>query len=69
MKVLHLEHGAKHTTAEAEAMAQRYPEADLQFDSRAGGLYGGTGTSFEWPLVAAIARTRRVIMSGGPESR
>jgi phosphoribosylanthranilate isomerase len=65
VKALHFQHGTSHTAADAEAMAARYPEADLLFDSRAGGLYGGTGTSFEWPLVAAIARRRRVIVSGG----
>jgi phosphoribosylanthranilate isomerase len=46
-------------------MAARYPEADLLFDSRAGELYGGTGTSFDWPLVTVIAGRRRVIVSGG----
>lgn len=65
VKALHFQHGAVHTPAEAEAMAERYPGADLLFDSRAHGLYGGTGTSFDWPLVSAIARDRRVIVSGG----
>ena len=46
-------------------MADALPDADLMFDSRAGALYGGTGTPFDWPLVAAIARRRRVIVSGG----
>jgi len=65
VKVLHFERGAAHTAAGAEAMAARYPDADLQFDSRDGALYGGTGTSFSWPLVESIARRRRVIVSGG----
>jgi phosphoribosylanthranilate isomerase len=65
VKALHFERGATHTAAGAEAMAARYPEADLLFDSRDGALYGGTGTSFSWPLVAAIARQRRIIVSGG----
>jgi phosphoribosylanthranilate isomerase len=65
VKALHFEHGAEHTTVDAAAMAARYADADLLFDSRAGGLYGGTGTSFRWPLVEAIARRRRVIVSGG----
>jgi phosphoribosylanthranilate isomerase len=65
VKALHFERGATHTAASAEAMAARYPEADLLFDSRDGALYGGTGTSFSWPLVAAIASRRRIIVSGG----
>ena len=28
-------------------------------------LYGGTGSSFSWPLVEPIARRRRIIVSGG----
>jgi phosphoribosylanthranilate isomerase len=65
VKALHFERGATHTAASAEAMAARYPGADLLFDSRDGALYGGTGTSFSWPLVEAIARRRRIIVSGG----
>jgi phosphoribosylanthranilate isomerase len=65
VKALHFVHGTSYTAAGAEAMAARYPDADLLFDSRAGALYGGTGTSFDWPLVEAIARRRRVIVSGG----
>jgi phosphoribosylanthranilate isomerase len=65
VKALHFERGTTYTAAAAEGMAARYPDADLLFDSRAGALYGGTGTSFSWPLVEAIARRRRVIVSGG----
>jgi phosphoribosylanthranilate isomerase len=65
VKALHFERGANYTAAAADAMADRYPDADLMFDSRAGALYGGTGTAFSWPLVEAIARRRRVIVSGG----
>ena len=65
VKALHFERGATHSAAAAEAMANRYPEADLLFDSRAGALYGGTGTTFSWPLVEAIAHQRRVIVGGG----
>jgi phosphoribosylanthranilate isomerase len=65
VKALHFVHGESYTAAGAEAMAACYPEADLLFDSRAGELYGGTGTSFDWPLVTAIAGRRRVIVSGG----
>jgi phosphoribosylanthranilate isomerase len=65
VKVLHFVHGESYTAASAEAMAALYPDADLQFEPRAGELYGGTGTSFDWPLVAGIAQRRRVIVSGG----
>jgi phosphoribosylanthranilate isomerase len=65
VKALHFQRGTAYTAAAAEEMAERYPAADLMFDSRAGQLYGGTGTSFSWPLVEAIARRRRVIVSGG----
>jgi phosphoribosylanthranilate isomerase len=65
VKALHFVHGESYTAERAAAMAERYPDADLLFDSRSGELYGGTGTSFDWPLVASIARRRRVIVSGG----
>jgi phosphoribosylanthranilate isomerase len=65
VKAVHFEHGVTYTAAGAEAAAERYPQADLLFDSRAGGLFGGTGTTFSWPLVESIARRRRVIVGGG----
>jgi phosphoribosylanthranilate isomerase len=65
VKALHFERYLVHTAADAEAAADRYPDADLMFDSRGAGLYGGTGTTFSWPLVEDVARGRRVIMSGG----
>jgi phosphoribosylanthranilate isomerase len=65
VKALHFERYLVHTPADAEAAADRFPEADLMFDSRGEGLYGGTGTAFSWPLVEGVARRRRVIMSGG----
>lgn len=65
VKALHFEHGGAHSAAGAQAMAERYPAADLLFDSRQGTLYGGTGTAFDWPLVEAIARRRRVVVGGG----
>ena len=65
VKAIHFTSGVEYSAADAEAAAARYPDADLLFDSRAGALYGGTGTSFSWPLVEAIARRRRIIVSGG----
>jgi phosphoribosylanthranilate isomerase len=65
VKALHFERFLVHAPADAEAAADRYPEADLLFDSRGAGLYGGTGATFSWPLVEGVARRRRIIMSGG----
>jgi phosphoribosylanthranilate isomerase len=65
VKTIHFERYLVHTAADAEAEAERYPDADLLFDSRAAGLYGGTGTTFDWSIVAGVAARRRVIMSGG----
>lgn len=65
VKVIHFKAGVDYAPADAEAMAAEYPAADLQFDSRASALYGGTGNTFDWPLVAGIARRRRIIVSGG----
>ncbi len=65
LKALHFERYLVHTPAHAEAAADRYPDADLLFDSRGAGLYGGTGHTFSWPLVEGVARRRRVVMSGG----
>jgi phosphoribosylanthranilate isomerase len=65
VKAIHFTSGTEYTPADAEAAAERYPGADLLFDSRSGALYGGTGTTFSWPLVEGIARRRRIIVGGG----
>jgi phosphoribosylanthranilate isomerase len=65
VKAIHFQAGVAYTAADVDAAAANYPDADLLFDSRAGALYGGTGTTFSWPLVEAIARRRRIIVSGG----
>jgi phosphoribosylanthranilate isomerase len=65
VKAIHFTKGVAYTAADAQTAADAYPDADLLFDSRAGALYGGTGTTFSWPLVEPIARTRRIIVSGG----
>ena len=67
IKAIHVEAGAAFSSGDAEAAAERYPQAELLFDSRARGLYGGTGTTFDWPPLAALARRRRVIVGGGLE--
>ena len=35
------------------------------FDTRTGGLYGGTGKTCDWDLAAAFARRRPLIIAGG----
>jgi len=65
VKAVHIEAGMAYSPADAQAAADRYPQADLLFDSRDRSRYGGTGTTFSWPLVEAVARRRRVIVGGG----
>jgi phosphoribosylanthranilate isomerase len=65
IKAIHFKTDGTYTPADAEAAAAAYEDADLLFDSRAGALYGGTGTPFSWPLVESVARKRRIIVSGG----
>jgi phosphoribosylanthranilate isomerase len=65
VKAIHFERGAIYAAGDVDAAADRFPDADLLFDSRAGALYGGTGTTFAWPLVEAIASRRRIIVGGG----
>lgn len=43
----------------------RYAGAFLLFDARQDGMAGGTGRSFNWDHVAAIAKERRVVVAGG----
>jgi len=59
---------AIHVDPHGTLVAQRaaaFPEATLLFDSRQDGLAGGTGTSFPWEHVVAIARERRAVIAGG----
>jgi phosphoribosylanthranilate isomerase len=42
-----------------------YPNALVLFDSSVAGAFGGTGTTFDWGLVAGFARTRPIVVSGG----
>lgn len=65
IKALHFEAGRSYAPEDADAMAARYPSADLMFDSRVGETFGGTGRLGPWELIAPVARRRRVIVSGG----
>jgi phosphoribosylanthranilate isomerase len=42
-----------------------YGDATILFDARYGGVTGGTGRTFPWDRVAAIARERPVVVAGG----
>ena len=65
IKALHFSPGQSYEPADAQAMADRFPTADVMFDSRVGEKFGGTGTLGPWELIAPVARRRRVIVSGG----
>jgi phosphoribosylanthranilate isomerase len=51
--------------AEFEQVARTYTRATWMLDTRVDGKHGGTGRSFDWKLAKALARERRVIISGG----
>jgi phosphoribosylanthranilate isomerase len=45
--------------------ADRYGGEYLLVDARTAGKRGGTGTTFDWSLVADLARTRKLVLAGG----
>ncbi len=45
--------------------AARYPGELLLVDAKVNGELGGTGQSFDWGLVAGLARARHLILAGG----
>ncbi len=65
VKVLHIERTADRLPDDVATLAEAFPSAEIQFDSRYGSLYGGTGIAFAWKIVEPLARQRRVIVSGG----
>lgn len=52
-------------SANVRDRCDRYPAAFVLFDARQDGMAGGTGRTFDWNQVAAIARQRRVVVAGG----
>lgn len=42
-----------------------YPVLAILFDKHADKMYGGTGKSFDWGVLAGINISRKVILSGG----
>ena len=47
------------------AMADAYPGDHLLVDAKVPGTLGGTGTTFDWALVVALAARRKVTLAGG----
>lgn len=47
------------------ARARAVPGGYLLVDARVEGALGGTGTAFDWSLVAELARERRLTLAGG----
>jgi len=45
--------------------ARAYPGEYLLVDARVEGALGGTGKTFDWTLVAALAKTRKLTLAGG----
>jgi phosphoribosylanthranilate isomerase len=47
------------------AEAARYGGEHLLVDAKVEGALGGTGKTFDWPLVVDLARTRKLTLAGG----
>ncbi len=45
--------------------AEPYAHATWMVDTVVNGKHGGTGRTFDWARIAAVARDRRLIVSGG----
>ncbi|MBF0448629.1 MAG: phosphoribosylanthranilate isomerase [Magnetococcales bacterium] len=44
---------------------ENYPVSGLLLDAKAKGLYGGSGQSFDWSLLASFASPAPLILAGG----
>lgn len=52
-------------TAEDVKLAEGYPGERLLVDAKVSGLLGGSGQTFDWSLVVALAKHRRIVLAGG----
>jgi phosphoribosylanthranilate isomerase len=52
-------------SAEDVARAGSFPGPYLLVDARVEGALGGTGATFDWSLVAELARARKLTLAGG----
>jgi phosphoribosylanthranilate isomerase len=69
IKVIHIYEGrkAEEVQAEIEAGYQLFPKERLvcMLDSKAGGIFGGTGQVFDWQVAKEIAARFPVMVAGG----
>lgn len=52
-------------TKDDVAHARTFAGDELLVDARVAGVLGGSGATFDWRLVAALARERRLVLAGG----
>ena len=52
-------------TIEDVREAEAYPGEHLLVDAKGAGALGGTGHTFDWSLVVALAKTRKLTLAGG----
>jgi phosphoribosylanthranilate isomerase len=52
-------------TAGDAARAASYPGEHLLVDAKVEGVLGGTGATFDWSLVTALAASRKLTLAGG----
>jgi indole-3-glycerol phosphate synthase/phosphoribosylanthranilate isomerase/anthranilate synthase/indole-3-glycerol phosphate synthase/phosphoribosylanthranilate isomerase len=64
LKAFHMVAGAPDAIVDEDTLAS-YARALWLFDSRVGDMRGGTGVAFAWKAVEAVARRRRIVVSGG----
>jgi phosphoribosylanthranilate isomerase len=68
LKVRHVEPERRFTPADVDALDAElaaYPRATWLFDSKVAGKRGGTGVTFRWDGLEALARRRAIVVSGG----
>ncbi len=65
LKTHHLAHDGAASRVPEPAELDRYPHALWLFDSTVPGARGGTGISFRWENVVALARVRPIVVAGG----
>ncbi len=66
--VPHLPHAYKAVRIATEAdvvRARTFPGDHLLVDAKVEGLLGGSGTTFDWALVRALATERKLTLAGG----
>jgi len=67
LKAIHV--SGEDSEAALEERAARYDGARPLFDAYVAGMAGGTGRTFAWERVAALARRREIVVAGGLNPR